>query len=244
MRNSHLPPSAASQIWTIKDGSAWSACRGHPDSQRLKAANQTRRVDEPDTVSIVRPDTQLPWHLEEKAFWCGRQNGSVFVFPSLCCCRSVRSCLSLSDSHCTSVLVSVSFIIFYTVFFFLSCSWLSLSFTFLMFSVCSKTASVCVLLLHPCGYISVLHCRLWSNSQTPSPHCQGVIAVKPDVSPTEPGAADLPSSGFHLCLNGVKAHTHTHRNARITFICHAFPTISHSIHSPTCNNTFSRPFDA
>lgn len=124
------------------------------DSQGLGRANQTRRAGEPDTGSTGRPDTQLPWHLEEKAFWSGRQNRSVFVFQSLCFHKSVHSCLSPSASRCMSVLVSVIFIIFYSflsLFPFLAFPTSILRSHFLCFCVL-KIVPVCVL------HISVFHC--------------------------------------------------------------------------------------
>ncbi len=64
---------------------------------------------------------------------------------------------------------------------------------------------------------------------TLSPHRQRVISVKPGVSPTEPGATAIPSSGFYLPLNTTALNTQTH-----IIYSQRFPTSSHSI-SPNFN---------
>lgn len=96
-----------------------------------------------------RPDIQLPWHLEEKAVWCGRQNGAVFVFF----CLSVAANLSRAVSLSASLFVSVNFVI----------SLLSLLFTFSCFAYPCPVYIFLMFLYawnRPCVRVLVLIARL------------------------------------------------------------------------------------
>lgn len=217
-----------------------------PDSEGLRAANQTRRCRRAWLRSTGRPGIQLPWHLEEKAFWCGRQNGAVFVFPvslllqicpelSLSPRPSLHVCLCLSRFH--------NFAPFLSFRFFLALPAPILCWHFLMFLYARNSPRVWVLLVD----ISALHS---CDSQLPSPHCHRVIRGKPDASPTEPGATDLPSTGFYLCLNAtaLKPQTHTYylftevSHCHINLLPHFLPLVTPSL--TTDLSHLSVPFDA
>lgn len=109
-----LVAAAASIIWTVKDQSACFGRRKHTLQSRFKDSNSNHEGRQAGHRKTSRPDIQLPWHLEKKAFWCGRQNETVFVFLSISVAANLPIAfffLSLSASHCMSVFLSVSFII-------------------------------------------------------------------------------------------------------------------------------------
>lgn len=132
----------------------------------------------------------------------------VCFFLSLCCCKSVQSCLSLCLSLCFCQFCN--FTPFPPFYVFLFCLPLSCVHIFDV-SVCLKQA-LCVSVGSHC---TPEYSECGSNSQTPSLHCQ-VISVKPGVSPTEPGGTDLPSTGFHLCLNATALKAHTYNSFIMT----------------------------